>query len=119
LRDNSEEKFFAIDVKPLPRLYARYAYTNARHGNEHIYVNGIIDVTYPILQDNTWTSISHSFACSYEILTNCHIALEYLFSNTRGYDVDGKTAEYYLDRFTPEFFQGRKNTFMFRVNIGF
>ena len=76
-------------------------------------------MAYPILQDNTWTSISHSLVCSYEILTNCHITLEYLFSNTNGYDVDGQTADYYLDRFTPEFYQGKRNTFLFRINLGF
>jgi hypothetical protein len=119
LRDNSEEKFLSIDFKPLPRLYARYSYTNARHGNEYNYIDGYIDVTYPILKDNTWTSESHSLVCSYEVLTNCHITLEYLLSNTKGYEVDGYTADYYLDRFTPEFFQGRKNTFMVRFNVGF
>ncbi|MBN1185593.1 MAG: hypothetical protein JXB49_25140 [Bacteroidales bacterium] len=119
LRDNSEEKFIAVDVKPFPRLHARYAYTNARHGNEYSYIDGGTAVTYPILQDNTWTSVSHSLVFSYEILTNCHITLEYLHSNTKGYDVDGQTAQYYLDRFTPEFFQGKKNTFLLRFNIGF
>jgi hypothetical protein len=119
LRDNSEEIFFSVNFKPLPRFYTRYSYTNARHGNEYNYINGIIDVTYPILKDNTWTSISHSLVCSYEILTNCHITLEYLISDTKGYDVDGQSAEYYLNRFTPAFFQGNKNTFMVRLNIGF
>jgi hypothetical protein len=40
-------------------------------------------------------------------------------SNVKGYDVDGHTALYYLDKFTPDFFQGKKNTVMVRVNIGF
>jgi hypothetical protein len=119
LRDNSEEIFFSIDLKPISRLFASYSYTNARHGNEYNYIDGFIDVTYPILKDNTWTNISHSFVCSYEILTNCHITLEYLISSIKGYDVDGQSAEYYLNRFTPKYFQGNKNTFMVRCNIGF
>ncbi len=119
LRDNSEEKFFAIDFKPFQRFYARYAYTNARHGNEYEYIDGNEAVATPILQDDTWTSVSHSLACSWEVLTNCHLSLEYRFSDILGYDVDGQTAQYYLDRFTPEYFQGKKNTFMFRVNVGF
>ena len=119
LRDNSEEKFLAIDFKPVPRLYARYAWTSARHGNEYEYIDGNEVVLYPILQDNTWTSVSHSLSASYELFTNCHFSLEYLFSDIRGYDVDGQTAQYYLDRFTPEYFQGKKNTLMFRVNVGF
>jgi hypothetical protein len=119
LRDNSEEKFLAVDFKPIPRLYTRYAYTNARHGNEYEYVDGGDAVRYPILQDNTWTHVSHSLSASYEVFTNCHLSFEYLFSDIRGYDVDGQTAQYYLDRFTPEYFQGKKNTMMFRINIGF
>ncbi len=119
LRDNSEEKFFAIEYKPFSRFFARYAYTDARHGNEYKYLDGNTAVAYPILQDNTWTSISHSLLCAYEILTNCHIVLEYLFSNVQGHAADGQTAEYYLDRFTPEFYQGKKNTFQIRMNIGF
>jgi hypothetical protein len=119
LRDNSEEIFLALDLKPLPRLLARYAYTQARHGNEYTYIDGNTAVAYPILQDNTWTSLSHSLVVSYEVFTNCHATLEYLFSDTRGYDVDGQTAEYYLNRFTPEFYQGKRNTFSFKINIGF
>ncbi|MFO7370368.1 MAG: hypothetical protein R6X09_08880 [Bacteroidales bacterium] len=119
LRDNSEEIFVALDVKPLPRLYARYAYTNARHGNEYQYEDGRVAVEYPILQDNTWTQVSHSLTVSYEFFTNCHLTLEYLGSNTKGYDADEQPAQYYLDRFTPEFFQGRKNTVKVMVNIGF
>jgi hypothetical protein len=40
-------------------------------------------------------------------------------SNTKGHDVDGQTAQYYLDRLTPEFYQGKKNTVMVRFNVGF
>jgi len=119
LRDNSEEKFFAVEFKPFSRFFARYAYTDARHGNEYEYIDGNTAVAYPILQDNTWTSTSHSLLCAYEILTNCHIVLEYLFSNIQGHAADGQTADYYLNRFTPEFYQGSKNTFQVRFNIGF
>jgi hypothetical protein len=119
MRDNAEEKYFALEWKPLPRFNTRYSYDNARHGNDYQYVDGKTVDEYPVLQDNTWTSISHSLLASYEFLTNCHITLEYRMSNTKGYDVDGQTAQYYLDKFTPEYFQGRKNTVMMRVNFGF
>jgi hypothetical protein len=119
LRDNSEEIYFTVNCRPLPYLFVRYAYTNARHGNEYSYIDGYIDVTYPILKDNTWTSVSHSLLCSYEVFTNCHISLEYLFSNTQGYEVDGHPASYYLDMYTPAYYQGKKNTLQVRMNIGF
>jgi hypothetical protein len=119
LRDNSEEIFLAVDFKPVQRLYLRYAYSNARHCNEYQYVDGGEAVAYPILQDDTWTSVIHSLQCSWEVLTNCHISFEYRFSETQGHAADGQTAEYYLNKFTPEFYQNKKNTVMFRVNLGF
>jgi hypothetical protein len=119
LRDNSEEKYFAIEWRPLPRFNARYAYDNARHGNEYQYVDGRTAVAYPILKENTWTSITHSLSVSYEFLTGCYASLEYRLSDINGYDADGQTAQYYLTKFTPEFFRGSRNTVMVRVNIGF
>ncbi|MBN1159465.1 MAG: hypothetical protein JXA61_08800 [Bacteroidales bacterium] len=119
LRDNSQEVFVSVDFKPVPRLFARYSYTSARHGNEYVYETWAGVTEYPVLQDDTWTSVRHSLVCSYEFLTNCHLTLEYLYSNVKGHDADGRTAQYYLDRFTPEFFQGKKHTLMFRMNIGF
>jgi hypothetical protein len=119
LRDNSEEKYFEFEWRPLRGLFARYAYDHARHGNEYQYINGNEAIFYPILKDNTWTSITHSLMASYELLTGCYLSVEYRMSDTKGYDVDGQTAQYYLDKFTPEFFQGKKGTVMVRVNVGF
>jgi hypothetical protein len=119
LRDNAEEKYFALEWKPLPGLFARYAYDNARHGNDFQYTDGLTIDEYPVLQDNSWTSVSHSFLVSYEFLTGCYLSLEYRAGDTKGYDVDGRTAQYYLSKFTPELFQGKKNTVLFRLNIGF
>ena len=119
LRSNAEEKYFSIDWKPLPRLIAKYSYDNSRHGNDYQYVSGLTVDSYPILKDNSWTSVTHSLLCSYEFLTNCYVSLEYRMSNTKGYAADGQTAQYYLNRFTPELFQGKKNTVMVRINFGF
>ena len=119
LRDNSDEIYLSLEARPLPHLLFKYAYSNARHGNEFTYINGYIDVTYPILGDITWSNTSHSVSASWEFLTNCHFTLEYLYSNIKGFDVDGHDAQYYLDYFTPAFFQGKKHTFCTSINIGF
>lgn len=119
LRNNAEEKYFALEWKPLPRLFARYSYDNARHGNDFKYVDGNTIDEYPVLKDNCWTSISHSFLASYEFFSSCYLSLEYRMSDTRGYDVDGLTAEYYLKKFTPEFFHGKRSTVLLRINFGF
>jgi hypothetical protein len=119
LRDNSEEFNFSIQFKPISRFLLSYLFQNARHCNEYEYKSGLDAVEFPILLENTWTSTMHSVLCSYEFLTNCYLSFEYRLRDTRGYDVDGQTAQYYLDKFTPEFFQGKKGTVMVRVNVGF
>ncbi len=119
MRDNSEETYLALEWKPLPHFYSRYAFSTARHGNEYQYLNGTVAVTYPILQDNTWSNTTHSLICSYEFFTNCHLTFEYRYSNIKGFDVDGQSAAYYLEKYTPEFFRGSKNTAMVRINFGF
>jgi hypothetical protein len=119
LRDNSEDFYFSINFRPWSRFQARYYYLKAQHGNEFNYESGYTVDSYPILKDITWSNVSHSVMCSYEFLTNCYLTLEYLASNVKGHNVDGQTAQYYLDKFTPEFYQGKKNTFMVKVNFGF
>lgn len=119
LRYNSEEKYMAIDWKPAPRAFLKYSFQYARHGNDLRYVDGKTIDSYPVLKDNSWSSLTNSLMASYEFLTGCYISFEYRISNTKGYDVDGQTAQYYLNKFTPEFFQGKKNTLMVRINFGF
>jgi hypothetical protein len=97
----------------------RYAFTRARHGNEFEYLDGNVAVTYPILKEDTWTLRSHSLLCSWEAFTNCRLSVEYLNSHTLAFDADGVSATDYLNRFTPTYFQGKKSTVMFRINVGF
>jgi hypothetical protein len=119
LRDNSTETYLALDWKPLPRAFVRYTFTHARHGNEYEYYDGNSAVETPILQDNTWTNISHSMMASVELLTGCYVSVEYRMSDIKGHDADGQLAEVYLNRYTPEFFRGRRNTVLVKINVGF
>jgi hypothetical protein len=118
LQGNSEEKFFAIKYKAFPRMLFQFSYLFARHGNDYIYNPYEPIDSYPILDKNTWTNSSQSFSYTYEFLTNCYFSFEFLHSNIKGYDIDGQSAQYYLDKYSPAFFQGKKNTLMLRMNFG-
>jgi hypothetical protein len=119
LRYNSDEKYFALEWRPVPRLFARYSYDQAIHYNDSRYTDGRTVDELPVLQDKTWSSATHSLLATYEPLTGCYVSVEYRMSDTRGYDADGQTAASYLNRFTPALFQGKQNTLMLRVAVGF
>lgn len=121
LVDNSEEIFIAIFLKPLLRLKLNLSYLYAKHGNEYVYdLQDISNVDKnPVLKDKTWDNQSISFLASYEFLNNCYISIEYLHSNISGYAVDGNSGQYYLDLYTPDFYQGVNNTIILGFNFGF
>ena len=122
LTDNSREIFIEIMAKPIKKLKVSLSYLYAKHGNVYNYITNIPGVkvdAYPVLKDITWDNISITLKSSYEFLNNSYLTIEYMMSNINGYDADGLTAQYYLDLYTPEFFQGKQNTLLLSLNFGF
>lgn len=118
LRDNSREIYAAVDYKPLRGLTLKGEFFIAQHGNEYsyqeVYDNGLKVDELPFMQDITWENTSLSFSVRWEFVHDWCLFASCTSSSIVGYDVDGQTAQYYLDLFTPKAFQG-KNTI---VNIG-
>ncbi|MFC2086843.1 hypothetical protein ACFLSA_01600 [Bacteroidota bacterium] len=119
LRDNSEELYFSLSYKPLARFYSYYEFSFARHGNEYEYVDGNIAVTKEFMEEITWEQMNHSLGVNYELLTNVHAFAGITFLSTKTYDVDNITADYYLNLFTPEFYQGNKSILRIGFRAGF
>ena len=122
LTDNSREIYADITVKPINKLKVSLSYVNAKHGNVYNYITNIPGLkvdAYPVLKNITWHKKSITFKSSYEFLNNSYIIIEYIISDIKGYDVDGLPAQYYLDKYTPDFFQGKHNTLMLSMNFGF
>jgi hypothetical protein len=129
MADNSTDLFLSARWKPVRGLTADLSYTISSHFNDYVYGGAIpadqLDLL-PIMQDLTWRSSMVSFNLRYEILNNAYAFMGLSFSNVEGFDVvaDGAPevedwSAYYLDRYGPEFFQGKQTTFSLGVNIGF
>ncbi len=108
LRDNSEEFFAWIKWKPFAHFSMDANYCHALHYNEYAYTNGNTAERYPPLNDKTWSREAWTFTASYAWGLHARIFAELCFSNIRGYEADGQSGQYYLDRFTPQWLHGRK-----------
>lgn len=119
LRDNSEDIYSSIDFRILKGLLVRTSYEFSRHGNEYAYVNGSYEDTLPFMKNITWRNKTISVTCRWEFIHNSYVYLSYANSQINGYDVDGFTAQHYLDLYTPSIFQGNNNTVTTGFSFGF
>ncbi len=121
LGDNSQETYLSIDIKPIPRLYIKAEYFYAMHGDDYVYnfLQGYNPTSIPIVENLTWSNHSFGFYATYELLNDVYMKFYYTASNIKGFDQNGLTAQDYLDKFTPVFYQGKKKTLGFGFNMGF
>ncbi len=120
LTDNSRELYFSLDAKLLKKLNLSVSYLLAEKGNvtPYLYGEGPVDRD-PFMKDVVWRNNTLSFSSRYIFYNNISLFAEFHQKNIRGYDVDGLTAQEYLDMFTPEIFHGWNNTFTFGFQMGF
>ena len=122
LMDNSKELYLALRVKPISRLYIKAEYFYAMHGDDYDYNNhnsGYSPVSIPVLENKTWDNTTLGFYATYELLNRVYLRLYYTVTNIQGYDLNGRTANDYLKKFSPEFYWGKQDTFGIGFNIGF
>ncbi len=121
LRDNSQDFYAVVRYSPWRTLQLKASYLVAVHGNEYQYdVMGAVRVDeYPVLKDKTWTNNTISFRAEMLPLTNIRVFAEFSHSSIKGYDVDGKTAQYYVDLYSPSYLRGTTNTLMVGFGMGF
>jgi hypothetical protein len=121
LIDNSKETYIAIQWKPIAKLYIKGEYFYAMHGDDYEYNfnSGYDPTNIPVLKNKTWDNTTIGFYATYEILNDVFIKAYFTQSNIQGYDLNGITAQQYLDRFTSPLYQGKQNTFGVGFNLGF
>jgi len=120
LTDNSEEVFVSVRYAPINTLQLKINYTYAVHGNDYQYVFGTTPVDeFPVLKDKTWSNTTLVFRADYLPLPNVRVFAEYSKGKMEGYDVDGKTATYYLNRFGADYLHGKTSTLILGFRIGF
>lgn len=120
LTDNSEEVFLSMRYAVISTLQLKVNYTYAMHANDYQYIRDTTPVDeFPVLKDKTWTNTTLVFRVDYLPLPNVRLFAEYSMGNMQGYDVDGKTAAYYLNRFGADYLHGKTDTFILGFGMGF
>lgn len=138
LGDNSQEIYLALKYKPIRGLDLSVSMVDAKHGNEFNYIRreaNKSDATHvflsqPVLGEISWTNRTFAFNAQYEVFQNAYAIVKVEHSNIQGYDLTGtpiandqsevlKTAQGYLDMFTPSYLQGKNLTFTVGFSLGF
>jgi len=114
LRDNSREMYVALLYKPIRGLHFKLAYTLGQHGDDYDYAECANDPDCDLhklvpLKNITWENQTIQFDARYEIVSNTYVFLSYMLGNTIGN----------VEKYTPEYYRGKTNTFSFGANIGF
>jgi hypothetical protein len=111
LRDNAREIYLAAQFKPVAGLLIELSYQKAEKGNLYTYTYGTGTVdTDPYMQDISWRDQTTSAKISYQLFNHVRIFAESHFMHIQGYDLDSRTAQYYLDLYTPPLFHGKNQT---------
>ncbi|TVQ15600.1 MAG: hypothetical protein EA361_05515 [Bacteroidetes bacterium] len=122
LEDNAEEFFATLRIYPVSTLELAATYTHARKGNHYQYIRGRrnprID-EMPVMEEITWENRNISFEATFRPMTNFRVFARYSISNIQGYEVDGETAQYYLNLFSPQYLHGKNNVLEVGFGLGF
>lgn len=135
LGDNSQEMYLALRYKPIRGLDLNLSFMDAKHGNEYEYLRRNESradaiskiISQPALGEITWSNKTIGFNAQYEVFSNAYALINVMYSDIRGYDLDStpidgevrKTAQGYLDMFTPAYLQGKNTTITVGFSIGF
>jgi hypothetical protein len=120
MKDNSQDFYASISYSLWKTLKIKASYLYAMHGNEYQYVFGSVGVDeHPVLQDKTWTNNTITFRAEMLPFTNIRIFAEYAHGTITGYDVDGNSALYYENLYSPEYLRGETNTVTLGFGMGF
>ena len=127
--------YLALRYKPIRGLDLNLSFMDAKHGNEYEYLRRNANradaiskiISQPSLGDITWSNKTIGFNAQYEVFSNAYALINVTYSDIRGYDltstpIDGeirKTAQGYLDMFTPAYLQGKNTTITVGFSIGF
>jgi len=114
LRDNSRELYVALLYKPIRGLHFKLAYTLGQHGDDYDYAECANDPDCDLhklvpLENITWENQTVQFDARYEIVSNTYVFLSYMLGNSTGN----------VEKYTPEYYRAKTNTFSFGANIGF
>ena len=117
LIDNSLEFYYSFIYQPFYnlKLISEYIYSMHADDLEYSYNNNYNPVSIPILQNKTWDNQTFNITISYQLMFNVNLSVGYQFSNVNGYDHELYNADYFLNKFTPEYLYGKNSFFNFKI----
>jgi len=107
MKDNSREWYVALDYKPLRAMDIRLFFIDAIRGIDHTEL-GSPRLGNPPLDTIEWQSTSAGLRVSYQVINDLYVWGSYIYSETDG-DI----------RWSPEYYQGVKNTVNCGLTVGF
>jgi hypothetical protein len=122
LQDNAEEIFASIRIYPVSTLELTASYLQARKGNYYQYIRGARDPRIdemPVLEEITWQNNSICFGALFRPVSNIRVFAKYTLSDIRGFEVDSRSAQYYLNLFSPSYLHGKHNILELGFGMGF
>ena len=140
---NAQSIFAELQYKPVRGLSLKLNYTCDTKYNVYDYIRDINSqiIAYKPFDERTWQNDVFGFEGTYEIFNNCYFVLTMQYNHARsfapasprkegedrGWNEDGTSMNlagdelmaYYLDMFTPKYFQGKNFTFMVGYSFSF
>lgn len=107
LKDNAREWYVAFDYRPLRALDINLYFLDAIRGPDYAEL-GVNRLGNPPLVSVQWHDTSYGVKASYQVINDLYTWISLSSSNIRG-----------DDRWSPEYFFGRKNTVNLGVSFGF
>ncbi len=141
--DNSQSIFVELAYRPVRGLRLVLNYTNDTKYNSYDYIRkniGAIIAQKPFAE-KIWRNDEINFRAVYEVFNNCYAHVDFSYNNTRayapksarvagedrGWNADGTSQElsgdalvnYYLNKYTPVYLQGKNFTVTCGLSFGF
>ena len=128
--DNAQSIYAELAYRPMRGLLVKLAYTNDTKYNVYAYQRGNISQTiaqkpfdHAVYRNDEWRLDG-----IYEPHPNMYMILSIAYNNAQGFDNQKEnaleseslgTAQYYLDRFCPQYYQGKNLTISAAFSFGF
>ena len=143
MRDNAQSIFVQLSYRPVRSLRLTLDYTCDTKYNAYDYVRRSIStiIAQKPFAERTWQNDQVQFRAVYEVFNNCYAHVDFIYNNARafapastraegedrGWNADGTSQNlageelqaYYLNKFTPTYFQGQNFTFTCGLSFGF
>ena len=141
--DNAQSIFVELAYRPVRGLRLVLNYTNDTKYNSYDYIRkniGAIIAQKPFAE-KIWRNDEINFRAVYEVFNNCYAHVDFSYNNTRayapksarvagedrGWNADGTSQElsgdalvnYYLNKYTPVYLQGKNFTVTCGLSFGF